>query len=241
MADQPKEFNPKDLQEFHGAEGQPAYIVFKDRVIDVSSSKHWHHGHHMGTHRAGHDLTPEIDAAPHGPEVLERFPQVGVLIKEEEAREDIPAFLLRLFHYVPLLRRHPHPMVVHFPTVFMIATTGFTILFLLTGVRSFETTAWHCLWGGVLFTPVAIATGLFTWWINYEAEWLRQVIIKMVLTPLLFLVGLIALVWRYYNPDILSSWGPASLVYFGLILVLTLLVIAIGWFGATLSFPLEEE
>jgi predicted heme/steroid binding protein/uncharacterized membrane protein len=241
LADELKEFSLKDLQEFHGAEGKPAYIAFEGRIMDISASEHWHYGHHMGTHQAGNDLTQEIDAAPHGPEVLERFPQVGVLKTEEAEREEFPAFLSRLFHYVPLLRRHPHPMVVHFPIVFMIATTGFTILYLLTGYRSFETTAWHCLWGGVLFTPVAIATGLFTWWINYEAEWLRQVIIKMVLSSLLFFIALIALIWRYRNPDILASWGTGSLVYFGLIFTLTPLVVAIGWFGATLSFPLEEE
>jgi len=241
LSDQRKNFSPQELQEFHGAGGRPAYIAFADRIIDVSASPHWRHGRHMGTHQAGRDLTSEIDAAPHGPEVLDRFPQVGELKKEEKEREDIPAFLVRLFHYVPLLKRHPHPMVVHFPTVFMIATTGFAILYLLTGVPSFETTAWHCLWGGVLFTPVAIATGVFTWWINYDAEWLRQVTIKMVLSPVLFLVGLIVLVWRYRHPDILTSWGPAGLVYVALILALTPLVIAIGWFGATLSFPLEEE
>jgi len=241
VTDQQKEFSPQELEEFHGTKGKPAYIAFEDRIIDVSASRHWQHGRHMGTHQAGHDLTPEIDAAPHGPEVLERFPQVGVVKKEEEARGDIPEFLLRLFHYVPLLKRHPHPMVVHFPTVFMIATTGFSLLYLLTGWASFETTAWHCLWGGVLFTPVAIATGLFTWWINYEAEWLRQVIIKIVLSIVLLLVGLIALIWRYVNPDILTVWGPSGWIYLALILALTPLVIAIGWFGATLSFPLEED
>ena len=241
MADGPKEFSLEDLKDFQGAEGKPGYIAFEGRVIDISASKHWHHGHHMGTHQAGHDLTREIDAAPHGPEMLERFPQVGVLKTEEKTREEIPAFLARLFHYVPLLRRHPHPMVVHFPTVFMIATTGFTFLYLLTGYRSFETTAGHCLWGGVLFTPVAIVTGLFTWWINYETEWLRQVVIKLILAPLLLLLGLIALIWRYLHPDILTAWGTESLVYMGLICALTPLVVAIGWFGATLSFPLEEE
>lgn len=241
MADETKEFSPEELQKFQGAAGQPAYIAFEGRVIDVSDSRHWQHGRHMGTHQAGHDLTGEIGAAPHGPEVLESFPQVGMFKEEQKAREDIPLFLLRLFHYVPLLKRHPHPMVVHFPTVFAIATTGFTILYLLTGIPSFETTAWHCLWGAVLFTPVAIATGLFTWWINYEAEWLRQVTIKMMLSPLLFLMGLLALIWRYLNPDILISWEPGGLVYFVLILSLTPLVIAIGWYGATLSFPLEEE
>jgi predicted heme/steroid binding protein/uncharacterized membrane protein len=241
LADEPKEFSLEDLKKFQGAEGKPGYIAFQGRVIDISASQHWHLGHHMGTHQAGHDLTREIDAAPHGPEMLERFPQVGVLKKEEADREEIPAFLSRLFHYVPLLKRHPHPMVVHFPIVFFIATTGFSILYLLSGYRAFETTAWHCLWGGVLFMPVATATGLFTWWINYEAEWLRPVIIKMVLSPLLFLIALVALIWRYRHPDILAAWGTGSLVYLGLILALTPLVVALGWFGATLSFPLEEE
>jgi predicted heme/steroid binding protein/uncharacterized membrane protein len=240
LEDEFREFSPKELQEFNGTEDRPAYVAFKDRVIDVSASQHWHHGRHMGTHQAGHDLSEEIHAAPHGTEVLERFPQVGVLKEKEEDREDIPAFLTRLFHYVPLLRRHPHPMVVHFPTVFSLATAAFTILFVLTGHRSFETTAYHCLWGMVLFTPVAIATGLFTWWINYEAQWLRQVTAKMVLAPLLFLVGLTALILRYRNPDILLFGGTSGMVYFGLILALVPLVVAIGWFGATLSFPFED-
>ncbi len=242
MTDDFKEFSLEELQEFDGTEGKPAYIAFEGRVIDVSTSEHWPGGHHMATHYAGKDLTMEIEAAPHGLEVLERYPQVGVLpmvVSTDE--EKIPKFLSRLFQRIPLLRRHPHPMVVHFPIVFMVSTTGFSALYLLTGNRSFETTSWHCHWGGVLFTPVAILSGLFTWWINYEAEWIRQVIIKMVLSPLLLLVALATLVWRYLNPEILASWQTASLVYFGLIISLTPLAAAIGWFGGTLSFPLEED
>jgi predicted heme/steroid binding protein/uncharacterized membrane protein len=241
LADKPKEFILKDLQEFDGTQGKPALIAFAGRIIDVSTSEHWQHGHHMATHQAGGDLTREIDAAPHGPEVLDRFPQVGLLKAEETAREEIPPFLSRLFHYVPLLRRHPHPMLVHFPIVFMTSTTGFSILFLLTEIRSFETTAWHCLWGGVLFTPLAIMTGLFTWWLNYEAEWLRQVIIKMVLSPILLVVSLVTLMWRFLNPEILLLWQTGSLLYFGFILSLAPLAAAIGWFGGTLSFPVEED
>ena len=240
MADQLREFTREELQEFDGTEGKPAYLVFQGRVIDVSASKLWPHGRHMAAHRAGGDLTPEIDAAPHGPEMLERFPQVGILKAEEAAGKEIPEFLSRLFHYIPLLRRHPHPMVVHFPIVLMMATTGFNLLYLLTGDRSFETTAWHCLWGGVLFTPVAMITGLVTWWLNYETAWLRQVKMKLALSPILLAVALAALTWRYFSPDIMISWRSASLVYLGLILSLTPLVGTIGWYGGTLSFPIEK-
>jgi len=237
-----KEFSLEELATCNGTGGQPVYIAYKGRVIDVSASKHWHGGRHMGTHLAGQDLTGEIEAAPHGPEVLDHFPEAGLLRSPEEAiPARIPAFLSRLFHYVPLLKRHPHPMVVHFPIVFMIATTGFNLLFLASGDRSFEITAWYCLWGGVLFTPPAIATGLFTWWINYDAEFLPQVVIKMVLSPLMLAVGTAALVWRQLDPEILVAGRPLSYLYLGCILIVAPLVAAIGWFGGTLSFPLEGD
>jgi predicted heme/steroid binding protein/uncharacterized membrane protein len=236
-----KEFSLEEIKAFNGAEGKPVYIIYQDRVIDVSASKRWENGHHMGAHNAGQDLTREIDAAPHGPEVFERFPEVGILRQADAGREKVPDFLSRLFHYAPLLRRHPHPMLVHFPIVFMISTAGFNTLFLLTGNRSFEVTAWYCLWGGVLFSLPAMATGLFTWWINYEAEYLRQVIIKMILSPLMFLLGTALLIWRYLDPEILVSLQPVSYLYLAGSLALAVMAAAIGWFGGTLSFPLEGD
>jgi predicted heme/steroid binding protein/uncharacterized membrane protein len=236
-----KKFSLEDIKACDGANGKPAYIVYQNRVIDVSASQHWHDGHHMGTHQAGHDLTREIEAAPHNTEVLDRFPEVGSLRQTEAEGDHIPAFLSRLFHSVPLLRRHPHPMLVHFPIVFLIATAGFTLLYLLTGNRSFEITGWYCLWGGVLFAVPSIATGLLTWWLNYDAEFLRQVIIKLILSPLMLLLGTATLIWRYLDPEILVFWQPASYLYLGCILALAALVSAIGWYGGTLSFPLEDD
>jgi predicted heme/steroid binding protein/uncharacterized membrane protein len=236
-----KEFSLEELKAFNGAGGKPVYIVYRDRVIDVSTSKRWHTGHHMGAHYAGQDLTRELEAAPHGPEVFERFPEVGILRQADADQEKTPAFLSRLFHYVPLLRRHPHPMVVHFPIVFMMSNAGFNLLFLLTGNSSFEHTAWYCLWGGVLFSLPSMATGLFTWWLNYEAEYLRQVIIKMILSPLMVLLGIVTLIWRYLDPEILVSLQPVSYLYLACSLALAFMAGAIGWFGGTLSFPLEGD
>ncbi len=195
----------KDLEEFDGTNDKPVYIAFEGRVIDVSNSQYWQHGRHMGSHQAGRDMTREIGASPHGPEKLETFPQVGVLSLTEKSQEEISPFLARLFHAIPLLRRHPHPMLVHFPLVFMLATTAFNLLYLLTGNPSFEETAWHCLWGGVLFLPPAIVTGLFTWWINYQAEWLR---------PIKFKIGLSALAISYFpNCSALALFPPRHFTF----------------------------
>jgi hypothetical protein len=119
---------------------------------------------------AGKDLT-DIQAAPHGLEVLDRYPQVGVLKKDATSERKIPSSLSWLLSRFPMLRRHPHPMVIHFPIVFMIATAGFTILYLLTEYKGFDTTL-SCL-GEDSLPPVAIVTD-FTWWLNYMAKPNRQ-------------------------------------------------------------------
>jgi uncharacterized membrane protein len=151
-------------------------------------------------------------------------------------------FWERVFRRVPLLRRHPHPMVVHFPIVFFISATCCTVLYLLTGVQSLEVTGFHCLAGGVLFTPVAIVTGLFTWWVNYQARPLRAVTVKIILSPILLAVGTGAFVWRWLQPEVLAGPGHwPGMVYLALICSLAPLVSVVGWYGGTLTFPRPEE
>ncbi|MFA4903726.1 MAG: DUF2231 domain-containing protein [Desulfobaccales bacterium] len=252
MAEKPdklREFTPADLAANNGADGRPVYIVFQGKVYDVSGSALWEGGQHMEAHGAGADLTGEFADAPHGEEVFERYPQVGVMI-EEGVEPEIPAaqpsaareFWLRQAHRVPLLRRHPHPMVVHFPIVFMIAATVFPLLYLFSGVRSFEVTGFHCLGGGVLFTPVAMVTGWFTWWLNYESRYLKPVVIKLILSPILLLIGVGTFVWRFLNPEILVQLGEwPSVVYLALICSLAPLVSLIGAYGAVMTFPVRRE
>jgi predicted heme/steroid binding protein/uncharacterized membrane protein len=244
-----RKFTPQELADHNGGDGRPVYIVFQGKVYDVSGSALWEGGQHMGAHAAGADLTGEFADAPHGEEVFERYPQVGVVKTEETAPATPEAkpsaareFWQRQVHRVPLLRRHPHPMVVHFPIVFMIAATAFTLLFLFTGLRSFEVTGFHCLTGGVLFTPVAMVTGWLTWWLNYESRYLKPVVVKLILSPILLLVGAGAWVWRFLNPEILvqvHDWP--SVVYLALICSVTPLVSLIGAYGAMLTFPLHHE
>ena len=194
----------------------------------------------MKRHHAGRDLTTDIQAAPHGIEVLNRYPQVGVL-KEEAVEREIPKPLSFLLSRFPFLRRHPHPMIIHFPIVFMFSTAVFNIFYVLSGNKAFETTALHCLAGGVLFTPMAIATGFYTWWLNYMARPTRAVAIKQRVSMALLAVEIIVFVWRIEVPDILASFQFASLIYFLLILSLFPMVTVIGWFGAKLTFPIEKE
>ncbi len=238
-----KEFDLESLKELNGKDDKPVCIAHQGRVIDVSNSKLWKTGLHMKRHEAGRDLTADIEAAPHGLEVLDRYPQVGILGKRAEVEEErpMPRVLSTLLARFPLLRRHPHPMLVHFPIVFMFSPTLFHLLYLLTDAPSFETTAFHCLGGGVLFTPLAMLTGYFTWWLNYLAKPMKAVTIKIRFSLLLMMVSVVAFVWRYLDPGVFIDFTAASILYFLLILALVPLVTIVGWFGASLTFPLEGK
>lgn len=74
-----RKFTLEELNRFKGENGAPVYIAFKNRVYDVSGSWHWKSGNHWSLHDAGCDLTDEIMAAPHGEEMIEKFPVIGEL------------------------------------------------------------------------------------------------------------------------------------------------------------------
>ena len=236
-----KEFDPQELNEYDGQDGKPTYVVHGGKVYDVSESKLWKGGMHMRRHNAGTDLTTDIQAAPHGPEVLERYPQVGILKKEKAPEVKMPGFAAWLLEKNPFFRRHPHPMTVHFPIVFFLSNPVFNILFLLTGEPSFETTALHCLAGGILFGVVAIATGLFTWWYNYMAKMMKPIAIKIPLSVALIVIAIVVFVWRLADPTVMTDPRGANTVYVFLVLSFVPLVSVIGWFGATMTFPIEKE
>jgi len=72
-------FTREELQKFDGREGRPAYVAFRGKVYDVSESFLWRGGKHQVLHQAGEDLTEAMQEAPHGEELLARFPVVGEL------------------------------------------------------------------------------------------------------------------------------------------------------------------
>jgi len=66
------EFTLTGLTGFDGSvAGRPVLIAFRGAVYDVTDSFMWQRGRHFW-HRAGRDLTAQIERSPHGAEVFER-------------------------------------------------------------------------------------------------------------------------------------------------------------------------
>lgn len=92
----PEIFDPETLSHFDGKDGAPAYIAYKDRVLDMGGLKLWKNGMHM-KHAAGHDLTDSLRKAPHGEEKLEGIPAVG---RYDSSRKAPKTPVQKLFYFI---------------------------------------------------------------------------------------------------------------------------------------------
>jgi predicted heme/steroid binding protein/uncharacterized membrane protein len=229
-----KEFTPEELSSFNGKEGRPVYIAFQGNVYDVSQSPLWSKGLHMNRHPSGKNLGAEISAAPHGTEVFERYPQVGVLKNgAPEELKHLPPGLQTLLRKFPTIRRHPHPMVVHFPIALLMASSLFVLLRLIFKNPSFESTSFYLLVLGAIASPFAMATGLLTWWINYRLKLTPFVRKKIQFSILLLIFEIILILWRSVSSQISNP------IYFIMVVLLTPIVSILGYYGGQMTFPAE--
>ena len=75
-----RRFTREELRQYRGEDGAPIYFAYRGKVYDASESWHWRGGKHWLIHAAGEDLTEALGAAPHGADLVDRLPVVGVLV-----------------------------------------------------------------------------------------------------------------------------------------------------------------
>jgi uncharacterized membrane protein len=153
----------------------------------------------------------------------------------------LPPFLVKFFQRYPALRRRPHAMLAHFPIVFLLSAGFFSLLSVITGNRAFDDTAFYCLGAGLITMVPTVASGLFTHWLNFPGELHKTVHIEKALSYAVTTIAAITFIWRWLNPRVLEHLAGVNLLYFFLVLALTPLVTANGYFGGMVTFPLEEE
>ncbi len=64
---QERSFTERELRQYDGSRGKPAYIAYEGVVYDVSASSLWRSGQHKDLHYAGTDLTRTRLRTPGGP------------------------------------------------------------------------------------------------------------------------------------------------------------------------------
>jgi predicted heme/steroid binding protein/uncharacterized membrane protein len=222
-----KIFTESELRTFDGTDGGPVYVAFEGKVYDVSGSPHWKNGVHVSRHNAGEDLSKLLSNAPHGKDVLMKFPVVGELSQQKSFRETL---IRRIENF------HFHPILVHFSIAYSIGASLLSMLYILTNVRSFETASYYMLFLAFLATPPAGFSGLFSWIVTYERRMSRTYFRKIVSTILLISVVTLCFVWRVTDPNILISKTHFSYLYLGLMVSQTPIVIFLGYLGGKITF-----
>jgi predicted heme/steroid binding protein/uncharacterized membrane protein len=230
-----KKIDKDELERGTGTEDNPALVAVDGQVYDVTSSKMWKKGVHVKSHRAGQDLSRAIQAAPHGTEVFDAFEPIGELEAAEEKEEAglaKPPFMIER-----ILDEHPHPISVHFPIALSIVGAFSMFLFLVLRKESFELFTLYCITLAALASPVSIATGLLSWYYNYNAVWTRIYRVKTSLSIVLVVFQLCALGLRLFAFDSPDLGAPLYWLYVGLALGMAPTVMGLGYFGGKITFP----
>lgn len=97
---QPGDLTLEELRSFDGKEGRKSLVAVEGVIYEVTASRLWREGRHT-RHVAGEDLTAALRQAPHGPDKLERFPQVGRVVAA--AGRPLPDGPKALFYFVAYL------------------------------------------------------------------------------------------------------------------------------------------
>jgi predicted heme/steroid binding protein/uncharacterized membrane protein len=226
MSDPPKYLTIKQLKEFDGKFGRPAYVAFKGIIYDVSKSRLWLDGTHRFRHIAGTELTKEIINAPHKEDVLTKFPVIGQLKEESSSNR----FLERIE------RLHLHSMVVHFSVSFSIAIPVLALIYLVTNVSSFEQASYYLLIALLVITPASGISGIFSWKVTYEGKRTRIFDRKILFTIVTAIMVIGCSVWRVLVPDILIEKTILSYVYFALLASVAANAAMLGHYGGRIVY-----
>jgi uncharacterized membrane protein len=132
---------------------------------------------------------------------------------------------------------HLHPVFLHFPQALFPVAFAALCIYLLTGIREFETGAFIAVLFGALLAPVTTATGFFDWWNRYQAYLTSVFKIKITGSFVLMALAGPAALLRAFHPDlaVLPLVG-LGWVYFGLLAACTATCVVLGHYGGKLVF-----
>ncbi|MFP4331912.1 MAG: 2-oxoacid:acceptor oxidoreductase subunit alpha [Campylobacterales bacterium] len=232
----------EELKKYDGKEGRKAYVAFKGKVYDVTSSSFWKKGEHEGLHVAGRDLSAQIAGAPHGDEVFKNFKVVGSLdkgsdIKNQEEMNQSSSVELKKKLQEWYVKYHPHPATVHFPIALHFFAGALDLLFLSTKNSSYETAVFYSFFIATLMGLVAMVPGILSWWVNYGFSKARPFVIKLYVSIATLIIGIIGIALRTQNPDVAYGGGLDSFIYHLSVLITVPAVAILAYYGGKITWP----
>lgn len=231
-----QQFSEEELRHYNGQDGMPAYIAYNGQVYDVTLSKFWKEGSHFKKHFAGHDLTAEMANAPHSDEVFASYPCVGRFVPACPFTPENKKERYRQWYAV----YHPHPMVIHFPIALHYFSAGTDVLFLSNPSVEYEAAVFLSFLIATVMGLVALMTGVFSWWINYDFSMSRAFVVKLIGAIFTLVVGLIPLAQKMMNPDVPFSTGVDGIIYHAIIFMTVISITVVGYYGGKITWGARQ-
>jgi predicted heme/steroid binding protein/uncharacterized membrane protein len=229
------DYTAEELRLGNGRDGHPILFAYEGKVYEIDrESKLWKDGYHVSRHMAGMDLTKEMEAAPHGVDVLSRAKLVGELATGPLSSIELPPRWVAL-----LLSKHPHPISSHFPIALSVTAALFSIVSILFDAQILELASVFNQIVAALVMPFAILTGYLSWRYNYQRKNSFEFKAKILLSVLLPFSMLGSLCLFGYQYLLIGSYpaGPIHVLYHALVISTALNVTVLGYFGGRVTFP----
>ncbi len=221
-----RQFTFEELKQFDGKEGRAAYVAFKGKVYDVSTSKLWKGGSHAALHVAGVDLTEDIVRAPHGEDNLSKVAVVGQLVRKVTAQQQFA----RRFENL-----HPHSTAVHVSVSYAPIALIFLVVWHFGRQPAFESASFVLLICGLIAATVSGTTGILSWMVSYESKTTETFNAKMALSVLLLVIVLGTFIWRLTGYDRILN-APLKFVYLSSFFVQAVICLVLDHYGKKIVY-----
>ena len=135
----------------------------------------------------------------------------------------------------------PHAVGAHFPNALLPTAFLFLLIYIFGGGASFDSAVFYLLVVMLLAVPATFATGLIDWKRNFSGELTPIFRKKLFLGIALLVIAVIAVVWRWSNPELLTGGGFSACAYSLLILAMLGCVVMLGHYGGVLVFAKHQK
>lgn len=242
----------QELNLYNGKNGNFAYVAYKGLVYDLTHSDMWEDGEHQGVHEAGVDLTEEMGDAPHVDSVLKNFKVVGKFTENEQKIESLEQKIVVKEKALSEIKKnsnakirwhkwyqtyHPHPVTAHFPIALHFFAVAMNIAFFFSPVEKFEQATYYAFFAATLLGLVAMAAGVLSWWVNYNFDNIKELIIKLYAAIFTLIVGSISVMLHFKDPMVAYKSNMEAVFYHFSIFITVPAIIILGYYGGKLTWP----
>lgn len=131
---------------------------------------------------------------------------------------------------------HPHPLLVHFPIGSLFLAGLLQLLFLISKRSPFENAAFYSILFATIFEFPAVASGIFSWWLNYRRALTPVFKKKLIYSIALLIMTCCIVITRLLITDISFRSDILSYVYNILVFSSVLVVFAVAYYGGKITW-----